>query len=239
MRKRYLAPILCAAICTGCVEFLEPDLPEAGAPAVMQANIRLSSDGVLHFRGDLAPALSFDGFQRDVPNDTVTVMGVRIPSDTVLPNNTRRYAYDEPIANPFTRPITFTAPLVDEVFATPPSVSWDNFRRVDGDTVAWQPGTELVLRIARVPGSEPRPQISQWSVDLVSTEGNFRIGATGVPPETIRIPPYYMPASANGRVTAVFTYFQIASFRPAPGDYVLTLGADLQLQWIVRDVSRP
>ena len=232
MRKALLL-VLSLIVSTGCFDFVEPDLPEAGAPAILQAAIHVDSDGTVQFDGLLAPALTVDGFERVIQNDTIRVFGIGVGSDSVLPNSSRIYHFNERVPAVGAQPISLEAPDIEDVLANPPVIRWQNIRRIDADTIMWQAPADLVLRIAKTESSEPAPQGRQWIVDLISEEGNFRIGSNGIPPDSIRIPAYYVPASALGRVSAVLTYFQNGTYRVAPGDYVLALTTDTRARWTI------
>ncbi|MEX2281968.1 MAG: hypothetical protein WEE89_05755 [Gemmatimonadota bacterium] len=228
-----------AALLAGCVEFdfLTPDLPESGAPAVFQANIYVDETGTFRLDGSLAPGLTLDGFRRTVRNDTIRVSTLLVPPNSVAGNGTRRYAFPAQLADPvaFSRPLTIAVPGVSDVGAVPPVFQWYGLSRVDGDSVIVARGSELVLRVSHQSGlSQPAPQIRQWFLELATNESSFRISGPGDPPDSLRIPPYWLPPASDGRVTAFLTYYVSGVYRPAPGDYLLILGASIRLRWNIR-----
>lgn len=230
---RALAPLFLV----GCFDFEEPDLPQAGDPATLQAFVHLDDTGRLDFSGVLVPGLTTAGQPREVPNDTVRLYGLAVAPSEVKPDRTRIYAFTAQLAgaDPTAQPLTLIAPRVTGVQADPPVLQWPGVRRLDPDSMVVPAGAEVTLRVALTPvTASPEPTSRQWNVDLSSTEGNFRLGANAVPPTEIRIPPQWIPAAANGRVTAFLTYFQTGAFRPPPGDYVLTVSADIRVRWQLR-----
>jgi len=226
-----------AMLLVGCFDFEAPDLPEIGAPAVLEASIHVNDSARVHVTGFLAPALTIDGERRNVPNDTLRVYGVAVGPSEIRSSNARVYdsRFAIPGADPLARPITLIAPRVDNVITPPPVIRWRTVRPAQTDTLRINRGDDLVLRILRsAETSDPAPSAQQWTMDLVSLDGNFRLGAQGAPPDTIRIPSYWVPEAANGRVTAYLTVFLNGSYRPAPGDYVVVVTADQRVRWDIR-----
>ena len=228
-----VALALCTAL-VGCFEFEEPDLPEAGAPAILQAAIHVDDAAQLHFTATLAPALTLEGLQREIPNDTIVVNGLRTVPIEYKRNGTREYDFRSAQPDANTRPLSIVPPRIEAVQAPPPVVQWPTIQRLDGDSILLPAGRELLLRLRRVGTEVPAPQTRSWALDLVSAESNFRIGGGGAPPDSIRIPPQFIPAAQNGRISAVLTYFQSGVYRPAPGDYLMNLTADVRVRWLIR-----
>src|SRR5690606_3498397 len=139
--------LIAAAFATGsagCIDFVEPDLPERGAPAVVQVTIRLSEDS-LSVEGVLAPGLDDGGFRRGVLRETLLVGDTAIEPTELERNGTRRYtAHWQPGDGAPAGPVRLEAPLVNQVVAPPPSLEWSGIRALDADTVVIGPGGDLV-----------------------------------------------------------------------------------------------
>jgi hypothetical protein len=226
--------LVCACIVlAGCFDFVEPDLPESGAPVVLQAATHLTETGRLHFTATLAPALSLEGFLRRVPNDTIVVHGIRLSPDSLARNGSRYYDETRVLPELLGRPLLLAAPRVPEVVAQAPAVRWESVRAL-ADTIVVAANQDLVLRVQLVgTPSDPQPQQRQWAVDLVAEDFVFRIGADGAPPDSIRIPSYWIPTDRDGQIDAYLTYFLSGIYRPPPGDFVTILTADTRIRWTV------
>jgi hypothetical protein len=227
------------ALLTGCYDFIEPDLPEAGAPVVLLAAAHLLETGRLHFTATLAPAITVDGFLRRVPNDTIVVHGIRLVPDSLARNGSRYYDDVQVLPDALGQPLTIAAPRIPEVTAQAPSIRWESVRHTGADTLFLAPNEDLLLRVqvVGVP-SEPQPLHRQWAVNLFGDEASFSFAAHGPPPDTIRIPSYWIPPARNGQVEVYLTYFLSGTYRPAPGDYLTILTADTRIRWIVRTTTR-
>ena len=225
------------ALLVGCVDFVESDLSEAGAPAAFQAIIHVDDNGRLQVSGILLPGLTADGIRRTVPNDTIRVYGLPFGPTESKPNGTRTYDLQTQLAGPEPggRPLTLAPPAVTGSFAPPTSIQWQGVRRLDPDTIVAPAGTDIVLHAELTPATTmPAPVSRSWNVDLVSAEGNFRFGANGVPPASIRIPSFWIPNASNGRIAVFLTFFQSGAYRPPPGDYSVSAAADVRIRWNVR-----
>ena len=233
-RGHLLVTLTLALTNAACFDFEEPDLPEAGAPAILQAAIHVSDAGLLHFTATLAPALTLEGLEREIVNDTIVVNGLRFGPRAVRRNGTREYDAETAQAAPAGTPLSLISPRIADVQASPPAVQWPTVQRLDPDSLVYTRGTELMLRARLVGAESPAPQLRSWTVELASTEARFTLGGSGRPPETIRVPPQFVPEAQNGRVTAILTYFQSGVYRPAPGDYLLTLNSDVRVRWLLR-----
>jgi hypothetical protein len=225
----------------GCIDFAEPDLPEAGNPAVIQVILHLDDLGGLDASAVLMPGLTIEGIPRTVPNDTLRVLGLPAKPVEIQPNGTRNYLLLSSIAGPQpgARAITIAPPAI-ATLAAPTSIEWQGLRRLDPDTIPIAAGADATLHVELMPpAANPAPASRSWNIDLISPEGNFRFGASGVPPTSIRIPSFWLPATSNGRVTAFLTYFQSGVYHPAPGDYTVSAGVDVRIRWTLRILPTP
>jgi hypothetical protein len=228
-----LASSLC---CSGCWDFLEPDFPEAGAPAVVQASVFLYDNGRLIMNGLLVPGLGIGGVQRHVVNDTIEVFGVRIAPAQIQKNGSRSYFIDTtvPPAVTFATPFDLIAPVIEEVTGPAPRVRWFGIRRTDADTIAWQRGTDLVLHVSAPLGqSTPAPMRTSWVISIVGTT-SFRASADSLPPTTIRIPTEWVPAAVNGRVTVLFSFLQQSKVESPLKDYIGLFDFTTVTQWTIK-----
>jgi hypothetical protein len=76
-------------------------------------------------------------------------------------------------------------------------------------------------------------QVRQWFLDLSGPQGVIRVSGSGFPPDSMRIPPQWLPATAPSVVSASLLYFQSAQVREPPGDYIGNISMDARLQWLV------
>jgi hypothetical protein len=233
---RSLFIIASSLACSGCWDFLEPDFPEAGAPAVVQASVFLYDNGRLNVNGLLVPGLAIGGVQRRVINDTLQVFGVKIAPVQIQRNGSRSYNIDTtvPAGISFASPFDPIAPVVEEVASPPPRVRWFGIRRTDLDTIAWQRGTDLILHVSAPLGqSTPTPMQRQWVISIVGAT-SFRASADSVPPTTIRIPTEWVPAAVNGRVTVYFSFYQAAKVESPLKDYIALFDFTTVTQWTIK-----
>lgn len=235
MRKYALLSGLVMLSSAACYDFVEPDFPEAGAPAVLQANAFADESGTISIDALLAPGTAIGGLQRKVPGDTLDAYGFRI-APTVRRNGSREYKLTQALlpAVVATRPFTVTAPRVEALTGIPPSVQWFPIRRADPDTIVWKRGTDLILHVDTTVGiSQPVPSIRQWFLTLIGTAVSFRISSDGLPPATIRIPPDFVPAS-SGTMLVIMSFYQAGTLQSPVGDYIANVAFSFQIRWFVR-----
>jgi hypothetical protein len=224
---------------TACVDFVEPDLPALGAPAVIQATIRLTDRGEAELEALLAPGLNEAGLRRAVTRDTVLVLGRPVTSDSIAHNGSRRYRALWPApSTAVAEPVTFRAPTLGNLTARPPEVVWAGARRLGPDTLRVVSGQDLFLQVGPGAGSAlPKPDVQQWFLRLEGDEGAFNISADGPPPDTIQVPARWIPAGDEVAVRLI--YAQSAVIEDTPGDYVGLITLDIRLNWTVRFLEPP
>lgn len=219
----------------GCIDFVAPDLPELGAPAVLQARLRLEQGRTLHLDAVLAPGLDERGLRRTLREAAIRLQDVSLSPDSVLPNGTHVYTGRlelEPGANDA---ILLRGPTVDGVGAPPPLVSWQVVRRAGPDTVMLAAGELRLALILPVAESAPAPDLRQWVVSLTGADDEaYTISANGPPPDTVVIPPQFVPSLARGQVDVRFAELQSVQLRPLPGDYIALITLDNTIRWTVR-----
>ena len=231
--KRMSAVLLVALSASACFDFADPDFPEAGAPAVMQVTVFADDAGATSVEGVLAPGLREGGDIRTVSNDTLRVSDMSIVPTEVRKNGSRTYSASSQRTQPLRR-VTIQPPRIAEV-GTLPVVDWRAIQRSDADTVEWTRGTDLVLHVANdADASTPAPQIRQWFMDLTGSDRQFRISSDGFPPDTLRIPSDWVPATAGGILLVHLSYYQSGRQQSPAGDYIELSSYTFQLHWTVR-----
>jgi hypothetical protein len=230
---RLVSIFLAAWMSAGCWDFVAPDFPEAGAPAVLQLNVSVDEAGTVGVNGVLAPGLDIGGVIRDVADDTIEVFGVRIGPSAVRRNGTREYNFTQRVPSvTLSTPLDIRAPDVNNVPGPPPQIHWFGIRKTDPDTLRWTRGTDLVLHLENDLGtSVPQPGLRQWFLQL---NGNvaFRISSDGFPPEELRIPPQFVPASVSKVVLVTLSFFQSAQI--FSNTYIGNFGHNVLIRWIIK-----
>ncbi len=227
------ALVACAGV-AGCIDFVEPDLPDLGAPAVIEATIRLTDRGTVDVDARLVPGLGADGFRRELSGNALEVLGRALEPDSVQSNGTRRY-----LASWSTDPgvvgqtVSLRAPAVKAVTAPPPAMDWVAVERAGPDSLGLEAGQDLSLRV-RVGSSplQPKPAIRQWFLRLGGKDGAFNISADGPPPDTIFVPARWIPAGDSIEARLIFS--QSVNLQDPPGDYLGLITLDTRLFWTVR-----
>lgn len=230
-RFRLLAPAALLVCTSGCIDFLEPRLPEPG-PAVAQLFIHLTGPGAVQVEAQLLPGMSLAHEWRDVPHDSLVIAGQAVPPDTVLGNNARSYRAAVALPGPV-GPVTIQIPAVEGLSSTPPTLSWSGIRRSDPDTVFLLPGADLVLHIDRTLPPETPPPSRQWFLQLFAGGHMFQLGSDGLPPAELRVPPQFVPGDTATFVTASLLILTSGQTSAAGGNYILNASMDQHLNWVV------
>lgn len=230
----------CGLAGSGCIDFVEPDIPELGAPATVQATLRLTDLGTAEVDVYLAPGLDSAGSQRSLTGTPLEALGRAHQADSIRRNGTRRYTKSWLTARDIvSEPILFRAPGIDRVAAAPPALEWVGVRRLGPDTLRLRPGEDLYLPIALGRGAgTPQPAIRQWFLRLSSASGAagaFGLSADGTPPDTIYVPARWIPRTNELDVRLIFN--QSSILRTPPGDYIGVVNVDVRLFWTVHIVG--
>src|SRR5512142_575438 len=195
-----LAPLL-GALCTGgCIDFLDPKLPDPG-PAVAQLFMHLTGPGTLQVEAQLLPGMSLAHEWRQVPHDSLIVAGHPVAPDSVMGNQGRTYRATVSLPRP-AGPVTVQVPAVAGLSGTPPELIWSGIRRTGPDTVVLLPGADLVLHVDLTLPPETPPPSRQWFLQLFASGHMFQLGADGLPPAELRVPPQFVPGDSAAVVTA-------------------------------------
>lgn len=232
-----LIPLLVALASAGCLDFAEPDLPDIGAPAILEANISLRADGTFVVNANLVPGLTVDALTRSFPQgDSIVVYGHAIKPHTTTAAERRMYNFgDSAGARLFDRPLTLEAPMVEDVRAIPRPISWRTARRAGPDTVVARRGDDLVLPVGRTGTAHSiTPQREEWILFLTTESQTYRVGANGPPPDSIVVPARWIPTPTNGKVRLLLWHSLNTTLREFPGDYILNLSALVEVGWNLR-----
>ena len=235
-RGHLLLALSASLLAGGCIDFVAPRVPNAGAPALLQLTISLQEAGVLIVSGQLQPGRDSSGVTRVPLDSAVYVAGQVIEADTVLARNTLKFSDTRVVPKAgLAGPLSITGPAIAKIQAPPPFLVWYGIVKVGPDTVVVERGGDAVLRVnARLGTPLPNVQVRQWFLDLSGPGGVIRVSGGGFPPDSMRIPPQWLPATPPATVIASLLYYQSAQTRDPPGDYIGNVAMDARLQWIVR-----
>lgn len=218
-----------------CWDFVEPDFPGAGAPAVVAVDVFADERGTATVSGLLAPGLTKGGLQRRVVNDTLWVFDTPLTPRNVRPNGSREYATSLQLPPDGQRVLEVRNPSVEEL-STPPATRWPTIRKIGPDTIQAAPNADLTLHIDTVLASaQPPPQIRQWFLELRGSDRPFRISSDGLPPASLRIPAEWLPTpSSNGTIVATLQFYQSGQQFSAPRDFLSNVTYTFTLRWIIQ-----
>lgn len=228
--------LLIALATTACWDFVEPEFPEAGAPALLQATAAVDEKGGLVFDALLIPGLAIGGVQRPVPHDTLDVYNLRLGPESIARNGRRSYAFGGKLTlnNVLLLPFELQAPVVEGVAGPPPHVRWFGIRKTDPDTIIWTRNTDLLLHVQPVPGvSLPPPATRQWFLEVRGSSRSFRISADSLPPAEMRILAAWVPESDGDTLHVNFSFFQNGQQESPGGDYIGNFAFTTLLHWFV------
>jgi hypothetical protein len=241
VRVRVVAAALAVVLTTACIDFVEPNLPrdpDLDSAAVLDVRIIVSDSGRVSTDATLLPGLDSEGVRRRLAYDHLEIMGRFLEPDSVRPDGTLRYlGSHETGISPVREPIVLLAPGVEGVAAPPPAIEWFGLERLGPESVPLTLGEDLILRVAPVAGtSRPTPTTRQWFLTLSSDSGVFRLSSDGFPPDSIVVPPHWVPPGDTVHVRLIFS--QSTTLSDPPGDYLGLIAIDTWLFWTVA-VSPP
>lgn len=231
---RAIAATVAVVALAGCIDFVDPNIPDAGGPAILNATAVVSDRGSVDIRGSLDPGIALSGVRRAVPAPALEANDTAIEPDQVRRDGRRFYEAllpFDPASEALT--ISFLAPPVPGVEAPRPAARLFGIRRVGPDTLRLAAGEDLLLRITPEPGtSQPPPAIQQWFLTLSAASNEFRLGGNGPPPDTILIPTRFIPTGDSLEVRLI--YQQFVDVQTPPGDYIGLFTLDARTFWTVR-----
>jgi len=229
-----LRALTLASLClAGCLDFVEPDLPERGAPAVLQLTIRLL-ENTTNIEARLVPGLDEAGVPRHVTDPRLRVLGREIEPAGTSSAGTRAYSEVWPGGGADAGgPVEASGPAMEGLAA--PAIHWYAMRRPGPASVTLDPGADLRLTVEVIDGvAEPEPEIRWWFLTLSDTAGAFRLGGDGVPPDTIVVPARWVPAGDS--IAALLIYDQ-STRTGETSDYVGLVSLDVRVSWLIRRAS--
>jgi hypothetical protein len=237
MRSAHTVRVLClAAVCctTGCVDLAEPHIPSLGAPAIFNITIRDIPGLPISASGTLNPGREVSGVRRTVASPLILLQtAFTLPAPNTQGTIALNLQPPQPPAG-FTGPYDLQPPLIEGI-ATPTTFRWYGLRKLDPDTVYPDERGDVALHIdADVDIPIPLTRTQQWFLELRGDRGSIRVSGDGVPPEILRIPSQFVPPAPDGTVDITLIYFQSATTRPPPGDYITSVTLDVRTQWILR-----
>jgi hypothetical protein len=216
----------------GCIDFVEPELPERGAPAVLQLTVRFLATGTTEVDGRLVPGLDEAGVPRRVTDARLRVLGHELEPDATTSAGTRVYRADWPGgAADAAGPITARGPGVEGLAA--PGIRWYALHHDGPASLTLAADSDLRLTVAVTAGvAEPEPDIRWWFLTLSDSTRVFRLGADGAPPDTILVPARWVPAGDS--LSAALSYQQSARIESQSEHYVGLFTLDTRVSWVVR-----
>jgi hypothetical protein len=225
----------------GCLDFVEPDLPELGAPAVAQISVVVSDSGRLAVQAEIAPGLDASGLRRTLINDDVRAAGFSIVPLETTDAGATRYASTVTVARDLVAStIEIVAPSISHTSVSP-TARWAGLQRLDPDTVELESDGSLRLHAIERPDATvgAPPDTRQWFLTLIGDDNNFRLGSNGAPPETLLVPAHWIPEAAQSVVVRLI-YQQSAQLN-ADTPYIGLITLDLRVHWtvILRDREDP
>jgi hypothetical protein len=203
---------------------------------LLQLTVSFQEAGVLMVNGQLQPGRDSSGVTR-VPRDSaVSVAGRVIEADTVLARNTLPFSETLPVPRALLAgPITIASPDIGGIKAASPLLVWYGMVKVGSDTVFVERGGDAVLRVnARLGEAVPQPQTRQWYLNLSGPGGSIQVSGSGLPPDSLRIPPQFLPGTPPATINAQLLYYQSLQVRPPPGDYIGNISMDTRVLWVIR-----
>ncbi len=227
---RGLVPLL-ATLLGGCIDFLDPQLPPPSA-AVAQFFIHMSR-GQVQLEGQVQPGMSLAHEWRTFPNDSLLVEGQPVAPLTVHANGARDYSVTLPLPT-LVGPVTVQVPIVAGIPDRPGELRWYGVRRLDPDTLVLAVGADLHLHLdTSAPPQTPPPTGAQWFLQLAAGGHMFQLGADGLPPADMRVPPEFIPGDSTSVVNATLLLLHSGQANIAGGGYLLNVSFDQTLTWTV------
>jgi len=240
------ARAVCAALlalsAAGCLDFVAPEFTGAGAPATFNGAIRVVDGAALLVDGRLVPGRAGTGFLRAVPAPELLVLDTAVAPVQVT-ETALDYQSELPLAEAgavdAAGPVAWRAPVVEGV-GEPPAMVWYPYRPVAPDTFSVVAGQDVVVRVLPPAGATtPAPDRTSWFVTVVGAAGSVRVSADGVPPETIRIPPAFLPEPAGERWRVRLQVFEQVGLSGAGADYQAQLLLETRFDWLVDRLPSP
>lgn len=230
---RALIGVALAAAAGACIDFVEPDLPFRGQPALFQGVLRVWDDGRVAADGSLTPGFDDDAVPRDVRRETLRALNRVVAPAAVAEDGRRTYMEQwTTTRDSVAGTLVFEAPLLAGG-APPPGFRWAGIGTPQGDTLTVAAGADLTLVVETGPVEEPAPSTRQWLLSLSGSSGTLRIGADGVPPDTLLVPARFLPLPNAGFFAATLSYTRSLAVAQ-PSEYTGIVTLDARIEWVVR-----
>jgi hypothetical protein len=227
---------LVAATLAACFDFVEPDIPQAGAPATLQVSVSILDDGRVTVSAQLATGYDSLGVPRAILDPTLRVMGRELQPAEAAPGEARSYAGSWVVDRAEALgPIVIEPPRVEGAPA-PPSPVWHGFRRAGPGVLPLRPGEDLALDLeVDHRGTAP---IRQWFLQMTGAGGGIRLSADGPPPDRLVVPAIWLPTPLpDGSFRVTLTYAQSEGRMGPAGNYALSGSLSIRADWVVRRVD--
>jgi hypothetical protein len=226
--------IAAGALLSACLDFVEPEIPHAGAPATLNVSLLVSNERTASLTARLEAGFDGVGLPRRVLDETLRLSGQPLHPAHRLEDGALLYEATLAVTPAdVLGPITVVPPSVTGT-TPPPAPTWLGVRRIGPDTLQLSAGADLVLDLEVAVGGTA--VIRQWFLELVGSEGSaIRLSADGPPPERLVVPAIWVPApAADGAITATLTYIQSETRAGPAADYVVSAALQIRLSWVVR-----
>jgi hypothetical protein len=229
-----LVAAMAAGSLSACLDFVEPEIPHAGAPATLNVSLLVFNELTAALTARLEAGFDGVGLPRRVVDETLRLSGQPLQPAQRLEDGALLYEATQAVTPAdVLGPITVVPPSVTGT-TSPTAPTWLGMRRVGPDTLQLAAGTDLMLDLEVAAGGTA--DIRQWFLQLVGSEGSaIRLSADGPPPERLVVPAVWVPAPAgDGVIHAHLTYIQSETTAGPFGDYVVSASLQIRLSWVVR-----
>lgn len=236
---------LCVGAASCTLDFAEPDAADPAALLNLWIDASARAEGRIVVHASLDPGTGVDGTDAEVPDPTLTILGIPFPADSVYSDERLRLVWSDtiPIDASAPPPVAVYVPAV-EGRALPAPLTLVLRREAEGSTRgSWTAGQDLVLplRPARVDEGRDRVLwhlfVSGWSragtlTPLLTLEARSPIG------DTIRLSAGSFSLVDIDSVTAKLRYDRTYGSATADSAYITRASLNQELSWVLQ-VSVP
>ena len=206
-----------------------------------------AAPGAVRVAGFLIPGLvriegSCDLRDRDLLDDTLQVMGLKLTPDVSVPM-AHRYASEFVSSSSGFDTLAFTVEGIPSVEGLQPAfapVSWHGITKLDPDSLTLAPGQDLVLHLG-IPDAiagDSATEFERWTLEVRGDTSSIMLVADGLPPDTLLFPAELFPRTSGNDLIARLTYERFGGFPfeqlGPPPFYLVTISLQVQLRWTVR-----
>ena len=206
-----------------------------------------AAPGAVRVTGFLIPGLvriegSCDLRDRDLLDDTLQVMGLKLTPDVSVPM-AHRYASEFVSSSSGFDTLAFTVEGIPSVEGLQPAfapVSWHGITKLDPDSLTLAPGQDLVLHLG-IPDAiagDSAAEFERWTLEVRGDTSSIMLVADGLPPDTLLFPAELFPRTSGNDLIVRLTYGRFSGFPfeqlGPPPCYPVTVALQVQLRWTVR-----